>query len=281
MSWGLILALVVISIYEPAQQRFLDFIEKNQLENRPFIIAVVLGIWVVIFSGAKLWQRQLQKEKRQSIYQGWAHAHGWNYSPAENKDLWRCYGFLYGMPGYAVRSSSDQKQYPCVIDVLAGQWQNYEVKAFTYYSRSVRRVRSGKSHRTKVSHYYLGMTLLHVKGDFPKLYLRPFHWSDHLAKFLGVKNPPGNLFHKTVKIKGQGQRSQQTYQIVTANLTFADQFLQTTMLDGRVKHEKVHFEIDRDVLVVYQEGALQPETIEANLEFLHQIHQQIRAQSDR
>jgi len=281
-SWGLGLMGLAVLLIPPAQQAIARYLAEpsilERLEDQPVLVLAGLASWLMIHNGLKHWQQRHVERDRRATYQAWADRWGWAYHPEENQDRWREYGYLHGIPGYAVRAASVGKRYPCAIHTLAGPWRNHSAQAFTYYSKSVRRVRSGKSTRTKVTHYYLAVTLIHVDGHFPKLYLRRLDWSDHLVKFLKLQRPQPHIFWKTFEHQQRGKRQKTTYRIETANAIFAEQVLHSRMIDHLLKQGDVRFEVDRDVLVLYQSGRLKADTLEANLDFLHQAWQLIPPQ---
>lgn len=281
-SWGLWLtSLAAISIRQ-TQQVIVTYLEESPtaqwFEDRPFMIAGLIASWLLIHNVLRLWQRLELERDRRDLYQAWGDRWNWVYHPKESKDLWRQYGYLHGIPGYAVRAASEHKRYPCVIHALAGQWRDYEAKGFTYYSQQRRRVRSSKSTHVKVTHYYLAVTLIHVDAHFPKLYLRRLHWSGRVARWLKLWRSQSNIFVKTLEREHRGRRQQTLYRVEAADRIFAEQFLSSSMMDCLMSQGQVRFEIDRDTLVLYQQGRLNAATLEANLEFLHRVFQHIPRQ---
>lgn len=284
-SWGLGLTGLVLVSISPTQLAIANYLEASPtaqwFADRPVMIVSLIASWLIMHNGLRLWQRLELERDRQNTYQAWGDRWSWVYHPEESKELWRQYGYLHGIPGYAVRSASEHKRYPCVIHALAGQWRDDEAKGFTYYSKQQRRVRSGKSTRIKVTHYYLAVTLIHVDARFPKLYLRRLDWSDRMVQWLKLQRSQPNLFVKTFEREYRGRRQKTTYRIETADRIFAEQFLSSSMVECLMSRGQVRFEIDRDTLVLYQQGRLNPETLEANLEFLHRIFQHIPRQWKR
>lgn len=267
-EWGVYLVVCGVSLAHPSVLEQIGLL----FEQHPYAMAGVIASWVVLHLSLKGWHRHIAERNRQEAYQQWAKTHHWTYNPRENRQLYRHYAFLYGIPGYAVRFFSSQQRFPCMIDVLEGTWRGYPAQGFTYYSRKVSHRRSGKSTHTQVSHYYLAITLIQVPYHFPKVYLRPAHWSDKLMKLMNWH--PENS-HLSFEVK----TPKNCYQIQTSNLQFAHQFFHSEMV--AFLDEKMRLEVDRNVLVLYQEGRLQPQTIEANLECLHHLYQLIPPQWKR
>lgn len=274
LAWGLYLIFTGLLIVD---NLFLESVWWQQvsqsLNHHPELMVGLMIGWFVLYLGAQVWHGRISEHNRRIAYQQWANQHHWSYSPGDHPELYQRYGFLYGIPGYRVRSSSLQNAH--IIDALTGKWRGYTAKALTYHSSKTTSHNRGGRSRSQVTHYYLAITLIEVDHHFPKVYIRPADWSDQVAKFLGLKpEEPGEVVLRT---KNPGTR----YCILTSNQQFAQQFLQLELIELAFQRGVLKFEIDRNVLAIYQTGRLKPAAVEANLECLHQIYQRISPQWKR
>lgn len=268
-DWGIYLIFCSILLFYP------DLLgQLALLEDHPNQIVYLIFACIVLRFGLKRWHQQLVEHNHRKASQDWAASQSWSYTPGEDRKLYEHYGFLYGIPGYAMRSLSSGKRFPCALNVLEGKWQEYTAKGFTYYSRRVRRLRRRNRMRTKVSHYYLAIALIQVNHHFPKLYVRPVSWLDPLVAFMGLS---GDNKQQTLTVRKSNIR----YQIFSFNQQFTQQFLNAAGVEEMLGAKPIRFEVDRNVLAIYQEGRLQPETLQSKLEQLHQIYQLIPEQWKR
>lgn len=278
-SLGVYLAFVGMITYEPTKKTLITWIETHPIS---IICLLVSMVWAHhIF---EYWERSVKEKNRRVSSQEWAHRYRWNYTPHEDRALFHHYRFLYGIPGYAVyKPKRDQRRrYPCATHTLRRRWKTHQAIAFTQYSRSMRR-RSSRNKTQSTQHSYLAITILETQKNFPKLFIRPQHWSDHFfrlftssAEKLIDTQQYKPLSSQKFVVHSSETKKQKKYWAETRNPEFSEEFLHEDMKQKLSElPPKMTFEIDKGVLVLFQEGKLNLETLHENLDYLDEIYQLI------
>ncbi|NEO87966.1 MAG: hypothetical protein F6J87_27465 [Spirulina sp. SIO3F2] len=267
-----------------------QWFETVQWEDLPLseeqTVALVFTIAIVYLLLKNAHHAVVERDRRK-LYQQWAEQHHWLYDPQKDQALYRKYRFLLGIPGYYASSSPNTDI--CAVHRFQRRWRNYIAVAYTHYVRTRKVSSSGKSRRTTVTHSYLGVTLIHTQSNFPKLYISPTHWSDPIFAFISqlfelvfchlgfnFSEPSWQEFIQPLNHSSNGKQHIKKYQVETGNPDFIQQFFHPKMLKYLSTLPRgLRFEIDRDILVIYQEGRLNLDTIQVNLNHLHRIYQLI------
>lgn len=217
-----------------------------------FYLIIGIGLVVLIVS---LYLTQCREQERRQVYQNWAAEHRWTYCAERDRELYHRYQFLKPL----CRGSNRY-----AVHVLEGYWCGYPAKAFTFHYQTY----SSSSHgqygsSTTTTHNYLSVVLIHTQKSLPALAIRPAGLLHKIKNFLNL-NP----------LVFQSLAFTEMFVVDAGNKQFAQDFCDQAMMEYFLQRPGLHFEINQNVLVIYQRGRLIVDSIESCLRSLNEIHQQ-------
>ena len=216
------------------------------------LIALVYFLLLELAYCADLRHHQ-QEQKRHQAHEQWAAEQlGWTYLPGSNRELYRHHRFLAPLRQRTHRANT----IVVATDVFEGRWDTYEAKAFTVdYQTTVNTGLYGIG----ITHDYLGVVLIHVPREFPYLSIRPAG----LLHTIGLHRNP---------LRFESRVFNRKFVVQYTDKQFAQHFCHTAMMQYFLHSPRIRFEVNQDVLVIYQRGKLKLNQIEPCLERLHRIY---------
>jgi hypothetical protein len=215
-------------------------------------VIIIIGITIFI---TLIYLNNLSEEERRQNYSEWAQLRGWSCNFEEDYQTYNNYYFLSQVPFGASRY---------VIDVVRGRWNNYPLEAFNFHYQSRSTHTTGKySQSTTYTDHYIGVVIIELERDFPKLLIYPKGFFCRIAFELGFKDIEfGSLeFTRVFTVSSDDQK-------------FASSFCNPQMIEYLLNHVDTNFEINDNLAILYKtEDRLDPSDIEEYLRQLYKMRQ--------
>jgi hypothetical protein len=132
-------------------------------------VFIVIGLIICYI----LWRND--KRRREALL-NWAQSNGWSYYEHKDRQTYRHYSFLNKL-----RQGSNRYTF----DILRGRWDGYPAEAFNFHYQTYSTQSNGKSSSTTTHHHYLGVVLIQIERNFPKLLIYPENLFRKLSNALG------------------------------------------------------------------------------------------------
>jgi hypothetical protein len=209
----------------------------------PLIIIGVIALVAVI--GYFAWQAE---KKRREAFQIWASKHGWRYSHAKDRSIYRRFDFL---------DKLNQGSNRYATHVVEGQWQGSDAIGFSFHWET--HSTDSKGNR-QTHHHWVGVVAMQIEKRFPELKLSPESFLHRIGHALGAQDIDFESieFSKKFEVKADDKK-------------FAYDFCNTGMMEYLLQHPKTALELDEDWIAVFDSNKLEPHEVEPLLEHIAAI----------
>lgn len=212
-------------------------------------VSVFIVIGLIIYY--VLWRND--KRRREALL-NWAQSHGWSYYEHKDRQTYRHYSFLNRL-----RQGSNRYAF----DILQGKWNEYPAEAFNFHYETYSTESNGQSSRRRTHHHYLGVVLIQIERNFPKLLIYPENLFRKLSNALGF----GGIKFESIEFSRR-------FTVLCNDKKFAYDFCNTKMMDYLLTISDIELELDENIIVLYYErGKINPEKIQEYLIELEQLRQ--------
>ncbi len=212
------------------------------------ITIVIVFIVISLIAYYIFWR--INKRRREALL-NWAQSNGWSYYEHKDRQTYRRYCFLN-------RLQQGSNRY--TFDILHGRWDGYPAEAFNFHYSTTS---SDSKGNRRTHHHYLGVVLIQIELNFPKLLIYPENLFRKLSNALGF----GGIKFESVEFSRR-------FTVRCNDKKFAYDFCNTKMMDYLLMVSDIELELDENIIALYHErGKINPEKINESLIILCQLRQ--------
>ncbi|MBC8368913.1 MAG: DUF3137 domain-containing protein [Planctomycetes bacterium] len=210
---------------------------------QPVVIA-----FVIVAVGALFYLSYQYHKKRRQAFTVWATKNGFSYDSNRSRELGRRFMFLNDL-------NKGSNRYAC--DSLSGNYQGYDVDAFTYHYETYSTDSKGNR---RTNHHYLGVIAIKIENTFPEMRLTPEGFFSKIGQFIGFED-----------IDFESVEFSKKFAVHSKDKKLAYDFCNTSMMEYLLQHPNTSLELDQDTLALYDSYRLEPKELDGYLQRLVEI----------